>query len=411
LAKRRRGEQPLPFCRDTPARAFGALMRLLHVVPTYLPATRYGGPIFAVHGLCHALAVRGHTVEVFTTSIDGPGDSDVPHGVPVMLEGVIVRYFASNRMRRLAFAPSLARALQRAMPGADAVHLHSVFLWPTWAAARLARKSQAPHVISPRGMLVKELIASRHRAIKSAWISLIEKPNLECASAIHTTSTHEAAELAKFGWRLPRLAVIPNGVDDVDGAPAVKPSADVAALAGAEPLILFFGRIAEVKGLDRLLHGFARTSRGNLAIVGTDYEHMASRLARLAKELNIAERVRIVPRTVAGADKEFVFAAARAFVLPSYSESFGNSVLEAMLRGLPVIITPEVGAAEIVREAGGGIVVDGDAVPLGRAIDRLVDEAGLARTMGEAGRRHVRNHYGWPSVAARMEAFYETLKA
>ena len=99
------------------------------------------------------------------------------------------------------------------------------------------------------------------------------------------------------------------------------------------------------------------------------------------------------------------------FRSPSYSESFGNSVLEAMRRGLPVIVTPEVGAAEIVREAGGGIVVDGDAAPLGQAIDRLAEDAGLARAMGEAGRRHVRDHYGWPSVAARMEALYESLRA
>ena len=42
-----------------------------------------------------------------------------------------------------------------------------------------------------------------------------------------------------------------------------------------------------------------------------------------------------------GTDKEFVFAAARGFVMPSYSESFGNSALEAMQRGLPVIVTRE----------------------------------------------------------------------
>jgi glycosyltransferase involved in cell wall biosynthesis len=157
-------------------------MRLLHVVPSYLPATRYGGPIFAVHGLCRALAARGHAVEVFTTSIDGPGNSAVPHGVPVMLDGVAVRYFASSCMRRLYFAPSLAKALRCAMSGADVTHLHSVFLWPTWAAARLARKSHIPYVISPRGMLVKELIASRNMIIKSAWIGLIERSNLERAS-------------------------------------------------------------------------------------------------------------------------------------------------------------------------------------------------------------------------------------
>jgi glycosyltransferase involved in cell wall biosynthesis len=386
-------------------------MRLLHVVPTYLPATRYGGPIFAVHGLCRALAARGHTVEVFTTSIDGPANSAVPHGVPVVLDGVTVRYFASPFMRRLSWAPSLARVLRRSMPAADVVHLHSVFLWPTWAAARLARRSRVPYVLSPRGMLIKKLIASRHPRLKSAWIGLIEKSNLERAAAIHATSTYEAAELDKFGWDLSRVAIVPNGVDAGDDARVDEPSADIGALAGSEPLILFLGRIAAVKGLDRLLHGFARSRCGILAIVGTDYEGLASRLSRLAVELGIAARVRIIPRTVAGADKECLFAAARAFVLPSYSESFGNSALEAMQRGVPVIVTPEVGAAEIVREARAGVVADGDPASLGQAIDLFVGDASLALAMGEAGRRHVGDHYGWPSVAARMEALYESVRA
>jgi glycosyltransferase involved in cell wall biosynthesis len=385
-------------------------MRLLHVVPTYLPATRYGGPIFAVHGLCRALAARGHAVEVFTTSIDGPTNSAVPHGVPVMLDGVKVRYFASSFMRRLSWAPALARALQHELKGTDVVHLHSVFLWPTWAAARLARKSLVPYVISPRGMLVKKLIETRRRWIKSAWIGLIEKSNLEHASAIHVTSTVEAAELERFELRLRRVAMVPNGVDEVGGASTNEPSEDVKALAREQPLILFFGRIGWVKGLDRLLQGFARSRQGTLAIVGTDYDGLAPRLSQLARELNIADRVRFVPRTVMGVDKELVFASARVFVLPSYSESFGNAVLEAMQRGLPAIVTSDVGAAEVVRDAGGGLVVDGDPESLGHAIDRLAGDPALARAMGEAGRRYVSEHYSWPSVAARMEALYESMR-
>jgi glycosyltransferase involved in cell wall biosynthesis len=386
-------------------------MRLLHVVPTYFPAVRYGGPIFAVHGLCRALAERGHAVEVFTTSIDGDKNSSVPHRIPVMLDGVKVRYFASNLMRRLSWAPSLAHSLHRELSGADVVHLHSVFLWPTWAASRLARKSRIPYVISPRGMLIKKLIESRHRLLKSAWISLIEKSNVENASAVHTTSTIEAAELEKFGWQIPRVETIPNGVDEVDRASVNEPSEDIKPLASEHPLILFFGRIAWVKGLDRLLHGFARSRGGTLAIVGNDYDNLAPRLSQLAHELNISERVRMVPRSVTGADKEFIFAAAQVFVLPSYSESFGNSVLEAMQRRLPVIVTPEVGAADVVRKARGGLVVEGHADALGKAIDQLAGDPALAQTMGEAGQRHVREHYSWPRVAARMEVMYESLRA
>src|SRR6266498_1819843 len=137
-------------------------MRILHVVPTYLPAVRYGGPIFTVHGL-----------------------------------------------RRLYWSPTLGQALHHAIGKIDIVHLHSVFLWPTWAAARAARRERVPYVLSPRGMLVKDLIARRSRLAKSAWIHLIERSNVERAAALHLTSQLEATEIERFGWRLPRLCVIP----------------------------------------------------------------------------------------------------------------------------------------------------------------------------------------------------------
>ena len=57
-------------------------LRLLHVTPTYYPAVRYGGPIVTVHGLCKALAARGHEVHVFTTNVDGPGVSDTNRWTP-----------------------------------------------------------------------------------------------------------------------------------------------------------------------------------------------------------------------------------------------------------------------------------------------------------------------------------------
>jgi glycosyltransferase involved in cell wall biosynthesis len=145
-------------------------MRILHVVPSYLPAVRYGGPIFAVHGLCRALAARGHEVQVFTTNIDGPGISPTPIGTPVDLDGIQIRYFSCPLARRLYWAPALGRALHHAIGKLNVVHLHSVFLWPTWAAARTARNAGVPYVLSPRGMLVKDLIARLSRFAKSAWI-------------------------------------------------------------------------------------------------------------------------------------------------------------------------------------------------------------------------------------------------
>src|SRR5947209_7263647 len=124
-------------------------MRILHVVPTYLPAVRYGGPIFAVHGLCRALVARGHEVDVVTTNINGLENIGVPTEVPIRLDDVRVRYFSSKFLRRLSWAPSLSHALRQEVAGFDVVHLHSIFLWPTWAAARSARNANVPYLISP----------------------------------------------------------------------------------------------------------------------------------------------------------------------------------------------------------------------------------------------------------------------
>ena len=384
-------------------------MQMLHVIPSYMPAVRYGGPIFATHGLCKALAARGHEVHVFTTNIDGTGTSPVPISLPVNLEGVRVRYFPCPLLRRLYWAPELGRALKREIDKFDVVHLHSVFLWPTWAAARAARKTAVPYVLSPRGMLVRDLIGRRSWLAKSAWMQMIERSNVEQSAAVHLTSQLEATELERFGWRLRRLVVIPNGVDEPSLSNGLI-SPEVESIAGEQPLILFFGRISWKKGLDRLLRAFACTKVGKLAIVGSDDEGLSPQLSQLATALGIGDRVRILPRTVIGFEKERLFSAAGIFVLTSYSENFGNTVLEAMRRCVPVVVTPEVGAADIVRESGAGLVVGGDPISLSGAIGRLASDVGLARSMGQAGQQHAIASYSWIQIATRMEHVYENLR-
>ena len=381
-------------------------MRILHVVPYYFPAVR-GGPIFAVRGLCRSLAARGHELQVLTTNIDGPEITRAPIATPVDLDGVHVQYFACPFIRRLYWAPALGKALHHAIGKVDIVHLHTVFLWPTWAAARAARNTAVPYVLSPRGSLVKDLIARRSWLAKSAWIHFIERSNVEQAAALHLTSELERTELECFGWQLPRLAVIPNAIDEPISANG-NIASDVEAITSEQPLVLFLGRLSWKKGLDRLLRAFAHTQSAILAVVGPDDENFAPKLVKLAAELRIGDRVRILPRTVIGAEKERLFAAARLFVLPSYSENFGNTVLEAMRRGVPVRVTPEVGAAEIVRKSEAGLVVSRDPEPLGSAIGRLTADLNLARSMGEAG-RHTAARFSWDHVAALMEHLYASL--
>ena len=383
-------------------------MRLLHVVPTYLPAVRYGGPIRSVHALCRELAAAGHDVHVFTTSVDGPSDSDVPLMTPVDVEGVKVTYFPSRVLRRLYWSPPMGRALAAETAGFDAVHLHSVFLWPILAGARAARAQGVPYVISPRGMLVPELIRRKSRWVKEAWIRLVDRPNLEAAAAVHATSAIEARHIASFGWRLPPIAMIPHGVDDPPAPSKAALSPDVAAAISGGPMVLSFGRLSWEKGLDRVIAALPEAPVVRAVMAGDDGGH-AGFLAQEAARLGVADRVTIIARHVSGPDKEALFAAARLFAMTSLSENFGIAAFEAMRRGVPVLATPDVGMSEIVRDTRAGLVVDPTPSAIAAGLREMFADPALCRRRGEAGQTHVIDHYGWPAVARRMAELYRSI--
>jgi glycosyltransferase involved in cell wall biosynthesis len=385
-------------------------LRLLHVVPTYLPALRYGGPIRSVHALCRELAARGHEVHVFTTNVDGPGNSDVPTGRPVDVDGVQVTYFPSSVFRRLYWSPSMGRALDAQTANFDLVHVHAIFLWPTLAGARAARKHHRPYVLSPRGMLVPELIRRRSRWVKKAWIALIDRHNLEAAAAIHTTSAIEADHLRSFGWSLPPVTTIPHGVDDPEPSDG-QLSPDVSAVVARGLAVLALGRISWEKGFDRLIAALPQASEARVVIAGGDADGLAAQLADQARRLGVADRVTILPRFIDGADKEALFASASVFAMTSLSENFGLAAFEAMRRGVPVLATPDVGMAEIVRESGAGVVVDPSPAGIARGLNTLLADPAASRAMGEMGRKCVVADYGWQAVAKLMEDLYRAVLA
>jgi glycosyltransferase involved in cell wall biosynthesis len=358
-------------------------VRILHVVPTYLPATRYGGPIYAVHGLCRALAARGHDVTVFTTNVDGDSESDVPLNEPVLLDGVRVRYFTSS-MRRLYVSPAMRRALHD-LRGFDLVHGHSVYLWPTFAVSRAAARQGVPYVISPRGMLVPELIARKSRFVKSAWIRLIERRNFARAAAIHFTSQREWDDARRVHVPLPHPFVVPNGID-------LLPRPDVP----RDPrTVVYLGRMNWKKGLDRLIEAMPHGAK--LILAGNDEENLTPKLRTLAAGRDVEFR-----GPVYGDAKWELLARAALFALPSLSENFGNAVLEAMMMETPVVLSPEVGVAADVAAAGAGIVTHDFA----SAIATLLEHPDA---YGERGRAFVESRFTWPAVVREFEERYRAL--
>lgn len=374
-------------------------MKVLHVVPTYLPATRYGGPIYSVHGLCKGLVACGVEADVFTTSVDGPEDSPVEHETPIDVDGVKVTYFRSSRMRRLYYSPPLKKALRSAVLKYDVVHLHSVFLWPTLAAARIASRAGRPYVVSPRGMLVPELIQAKSAIIKRTWIALFEKRTIAAAAQVHFTSQIEATDFSRMRLTCTSSAIVPNGVDarqaQSDGAKR------------SPPFALYLGRISWKKGLERLLEAW-RAVPFHLEIVGNDDEDFARKLQAEIDRQNLRDRITIRP-AVHGDEKWALLREASVLVLPSYSENFGNVVLEAMVSGTAVVVTPEVGAAPIVDAHHAGVVVEGDPAAFSDGVNSILRSDDRIRSLGINGRTAAESYYSWEQIAQKTRSLYEKL--
>ena len=380
-------------------------LRVLHVVPTYLPAVRYGGPIYSVHGLCKGLAERGHHVEVATTNVDGASESDVPLDGPVALDGVQINYFTSRRLRRIYYSPSMYRFLSNRISDFDVVHTHSVFLWPTGVASRIAWHANVPHVLSPRGMLVRELLSNKSRIAKSAWLMLTGRRQIRRAAAIHVTSPVEAADVRSLHLPVRTVFDIPNGVD-VDPVGALGPSEQSQAAEWALPsnYVLYLGRLSWKKGIERLVEALVHSPRAYLAIAGNDEEGISQQLRLLAQQSGVADRVAFLG-PVYGEAKQRLLSHAAVVVLPSRSENYGNVVLEAMACGVAVMVTSAVGISGTVKEWNCGTVVEPEAAAMGRELDRLLASPHVTSAMGRRGAECART-LAWPHIAKRMEDAY-----
>jgi glycosyltransferase involved in cell wall biosynthesis len=164
-------------------------------------------------------------------------------------------------------------------------------------------------------------------------------------------------------------------------------------------------RISWKKGIERLIKAWAMVSNLYLVIAGNDEDNYLPTLKALVQELGLTARV-LFTGPLADTDKWAVYENAEMFVLPSYSENFGNVVAEAMIMSCPVIVTPEVGLAETVREFGAGLITSGQPEDLAAKIHAIHANVDIRSEMGRQGLRAASALFASDVVASRLEAMY-----
>lgn len=385
-------------------------MKVLHVIASL--SLRYGGPSKACFEMARAVSALGHRVSIYTTNMDGPTELDVPTASPIVRDGVEIRHFPIQRPRFWAFSLPLARALRERVQEYDVVHIHSLYLFHNLVAAHYCRKYGVPYLIRPHGTL-DPVIFERHRLRKTLMELAFERRNIKHAAALHFTAKEERHLAAPYTSGAPSV-VIPNGleVEEYENLPEAGTFKAQYPQVGEKKIILFLGRINFKKGLDILAQAYSTVAQSHddvhLVIAGPDNDKFESKVRSWLKDWKVHDRTTFTGMLL-GDDKLAAFQDADVFVLPSYSENFGISVVEAMACGVPVVVSDKVNIWEEVQAGGAGKVTPCEAPRFAEAMLELLDNPEAAQQMGENGKSLVREHFQWSSVALKAEEAYRSI--
>ncbi len=394
-------------------------MRLLQVIPSYWPATQFGGTVFSSHNLNKVLVKKGIDLTVYTTNVGLEGKVAVDR--ETIVDGVKVRYFGFSKFFEFLgptgwqFSAPLRKALEKNIKDFDLVYILSIWNYPVVVAPSICRRFDKPYIVSPRGMLYPETYG-RKIVKKRLYYELFAKKNIKKADAIHYTSCDEREKCHnRLGLRN-KAIVVPNGIDlagfeNLPGKDELRLKYPV--LKGKK-VILFLGRISWKKGLDILVKAFNSFSRErkdlHLVIAGGDGAGYRIRVANLIDRLGLQDKV-IFTGVLSGREKLQAYAGSDIFVLSSYSENFGMSVIEAMACGLPVVISDKVGIYREVKDRNSGIIVEANTESVYKGIKKLLNDENLRKEIADKGKLFVNEFYDIDKVADKMiEEFGEILK-
>ena len=217
-----------------------------------------------------------------------------------------------------------------------------------------------------------------------------------CISAFCRSQLMCFAEAAHW----PKLRVVHCGIDP----------ARYAAAPGHDPVLLFVGRLAGVKGVPLLLEALAALAPAHpalrLRLIGDGPDRAA--LEARAIRLGLADRVEFLGYR-SQSEVADALAGAQIFVLPSFAEGVPVVLMEAMAAGLPVVTTQIAGIPELVDSGISGLLVPpGEAAPLARALDTLLTDPARRHAMGQAGRARVSADFNIATEAAKLSQLFQS---
>jgi len=282
------------------------------------------------------------------------------------------------------------------------LHLHHVWPASDRYLTTLAEAAGVPHLV-----LTEHIVGRPH----SAGQKRLKRRELMRADAVTAVCGAVADSLVRdYGVARERVRVVPNGAappDEIAERDASRRLRAGLGVSAGKPLWVCAARLEDQKGHDVLLDALADVKRRGLefvvALAGEGSRRDA--LERRVAELGLSDRVRFL-----GMVEEIgpLLAAADAVVMPSRWEGLPLTLLEALVRGRPVVASAVGGIPEVIEDrVSGRLVPAGDVTALAETLEWLHRRADLATALGREGAARVRERFTWERVVESFEEVYD----
>ena len=313
----------------------------------------------------------------------------------------------------------------------DIVHCHT---WYSHFAGCLVKQLQnvplvlTTHSLEPHRPWKVEQLGTAYHA--SSWLERTAYQNADGVVAVSAAMKNDVQAI--YHVESDRVRVIHNGIDLQQYRPRPDPGVlEQYGIRADAPFVLFVGRITRQKGIIHLVNAI-RHIRAGVQIVlcagAPDTPEIAVEMTQAVERARADSQHEIVwiqemlpkDRVIA------LYTHAAIFVCPSVYEPFGIINLEAMACETPVVASSVGGIPEVVEHGVTGLLVAPEAISateveprnpgqfsrdLAAAVNVLIDDPALRRSMGEKARLRVEQTFSWTSIARQTLGFYEELVA
>ncbi len=365
-----------------------------------------GGPPKIIYD--HALVQMrlGAEVTILTPISEGQKLYAIPEGAKVI---TCKRHWFSKFWAE--FSPELYTWIKAHGNEYDIIHIHGV--WHFAGVAPYLAGINTAKCITTHGLLDSWTIGKGYWK-KYLFGLLFQKNILKNTELIQINNTDEQADLKRFlGFEHPNVKIIPNGMNlqDFSKLPPKGTFRDKFQVPNDKKIILFMSRINLKKGLDLLLPAFKEVAAQRtdcvLILAGSDDGYLTE-TKHFIREKSLQNNIKLVGM-LTGNDKLAALSDADIFVLPSHSEGFSIATLEALISGLPSLLSDRVGFGEAIKEANAAHLVKLTQESITEGFVKMLDDDEYCKMLSKNGIALVKNRYDIELVAKQLFNEFEKI--